>query len=193
MAAPAPYPPTYPVPPQGNGFAVTSLVLGILAIVLCWVPVLNWLLAAAAIIFGAIGLSIANKRQSGKGMAIAGLICGVIGGIAAVVFALLIFTATRVVEHAFAESRNDDVARLTVKQLAHEAYPMWSSKHPDAACPATIADLEPFMQSPGTQDPWGHPYKIYCGQNLPAGAKIIAIVSVGPDGVEGTADDIKSW
>jgi len=32
-----------------------------------------------------------------------------------------------------------------------------------------------------------------CGPDLPSGAKDIAIVSFGPDGKEGTHDDIPSW
>jgi hypothetical protein len=34
---------------------------------------------------------------------------------------------------------------------------------------------------------------MYCGQNLPAGAKGIAVSSAGEDGKDGTPDDIKSW
>jgi hypothetical protein len=34
---------------------------------------------------------------------------------------------------------------------------------------------------------------MYCGANLPAGAHGLAIVSPGPDGKLGTADDVKSW
>jgi hypothetical protein len=32
-----------------------------------------------------------------------------------------------------------------------------------------------------------------CGAVLPPGAKGIAVMSLGEDGKEGTADDLKSW
>ncbi|HEX8106625.1 MAG TPA: hypothetical protein VF516_02805 [Kofleriaceae bacterium] len=45
----------------------------------------------------------------------------------------------------------------------------------------------------GTNDIWGRPLKLLCGANLPPGAKGIGVLSLGEDGKEGTADDIKSW
>jgi hypothetical protein len=61
-----------------NGFCVASLVLGIIGIpAFC-----TFVTPILAIIFGAIGLSQVSKadvQAGGKGMAIAGIICGVIG------------------------------------------------------------------------------------------------------------------
>jgi hypothetical protein len=81
--APQPYgaPPMYGQTPYGyspymptrgtNGFAVASMVLGIL-----W---LYWIGSILAIIFGFVALSqIKERNQSGRGMAIAGLILGFI-------------------------------------------------------------------------------------------------------------------
>jgi hypothetical protein len=41
-------------------------------------------------------------------------------------------------------------------------------------------------------DPWGGHYRMQCGPDLPPGVRGIEISSPGPDGQEGTADDIKS-
>jgi hypothetical protein len=75
-----PAPPGYGYPPQqqSNGMAVSGMVLGILAVVLFWLPVVGWILAILAIIFGALGIARGNKGASGKGMAIAGLVLGII-------------------------------------------------------------------------------------------------------------------
>lgn len=58
--------------------AVASLVLGIVGIILCflWIP---WILA---IIFGVIGIRQCNEDPSytGRGLAVAGLVCGIVGG-----------------------------------------------------------------------------------------------------------------
>jgi hypothetical protein len=86
-----------------------------------------------------------------------------------------------------------DTARATVKKYAFEAFPSWSAAHPDKDCPERLADLNEYMHGSGTDDPWGQPYRMMCGPNLPAGAKGIAILSLGEDGKEATADDIKSW
>ena len=62
------------VKPAGNAAAVISLVLGILGMV---IPLI---LSAPAIVFGFIGLNSANSRGApGKGLAIAGLVLGLIG------------------------------------------------------------------------------------------------------------------
>lgn len=63
-----------PVTNAGGGFAVTSMVLGILAVLLSFVPFLNiglWPMAILAIIFGGIAIA---KHHPGRGMAIAGLV-----------------------------------------------------------------------------------------------------------------------
>jgi hypothetical protein len=84
LPPPTPVPPPVPVPPhcyspyppvqQTNGLAVASLVAGL---VWMW-----WLGSVCAVIFGHISLKQINEsggRQSGRGMAIAGLVLGYLG------------------------------------------------------------------------------------------------------------------
>jgi prepilin-type N-terminal cleavage/methylation domain-containing protein len=92
----------------------------------------------------------------------------------------------------FGESKGS-IAGATVKKYAYEAYPSWASSHPDKQCPESLATLNEYMNNKDTKDPWDHEYKMFCGSNLPAGAKGIAVMSLGEDGKEGTADDVKSW
>ena len=80
-----------------------------------------------------------------------------------------------------------------LKMYAYEAYPSWSAAHPDKGCPDKLTDLNEYMNNNDSNDAWGHPLKMLCGTNLPAGAKGIAVVSAGEDGKDGTADDLKSW
>jgi hypothetical protein len=94
-AAPPPMPsaPAATATEGSNGFAVASLVCGILAVVLfftLWIP---FVLGICAIVFGAIGISRANRmggRQ--KGLAIAGIVCGVVGILIDIAFVALLFT-----------------------------------------------------------------------------------------------------
>ncbi|TAN22623.1 MAG: DUF4190 domain-containing protein [Acidobacteria bacterium] len=93
LSAPLPPPPpAVPVPAaalangETNGFAIASLVLGIL-----W---LYWLGSILAIVFGHIALVQIRRRQgnsAGRGMAIAGLVLGYIGiAIAILIIALVL-------------------------------------------------------------------------------------------------------
>ena len=63
---------------------VASLVLGILALVFCWIRILKWVglvMAFIGIILGAVGL----KNPAKKGVAIAGLVLSIIGFILCIV------------------------------------------------------------------------------------------------------------
>jgi outer membrane lipoprotein SlyB len=65
--------------------AVAALVMGILALVLCWVPIVNWILAALGIIFGAVGMVKGKRVGRGRGLAITGLLLSVVGVVIGVV------------------------------------------------------------------------------------------------------------
>lgn len=75
-----PYAPMPPVPGKGN--AIAALVLGIVSIVLGWVPVLSYFMVAASI----VGIVLAVKAMKlcptgapGRGLAVAGLVCCIVG------------------------------------------------------------------------------------------------------------------
>jgi len=83
----APPPPpyhAYPQPRPGNGKAVAGLVLGILSILLCLLSILDGLLIIPGLVFSLIALSETKDGQrSGRGIALAGLICTIIGAVLA--------------------------------------------------------------------------------------------------------------
>lgn len=71
-----------------SGLAIASLVMGILGFILMWIPILGFLLALLALIFGIIALTQINRTPAirGKAMAIIGIILGVI----ALIFNILV-------------------------------------------------------------------------------------------------------
>lgn len=94
---------------------------------------------------------------------------------------------------AFQESKGE-IARAYTRKLANEAYPQWSMRPGNTGKCPTTADLAEFVnQKPDFVDPWGHPYVIKCGADMPQGSRGIAVLSVGEDGREGTSDDQHSW
>lgn len=87
---PYPQPQGYPQPQQifiqqpvqqSNGIGTAGFVLAILAIVLCWIPVLDWVLWFLGLIFSFIGIF-----KAPRGLAIAGLVISLIGVIIMVAF-----------------------------------------------------------------------------------------------------------
>ncbi|ULO04683.1 DUF4190 domain-containing protein [Paenibacillus sp. 19GGS1-52] len=85
------YYPPQPPPARTNGKSIAALVLGILSIVL---PYIGLLFGIIAIIFSAISLKeIRMRNEQGRGMAIAGLVCGIVGTILYAVIIVLIILA----------------------------------------------------------------------------------------------------
>lgn len=93
--APPNYAQQYPQPRTGNGKAIAALVLGILAIVFCWTSIFDVILVALAVIFGFLGLSDAKRGGGGRGMAITGLVCGLVGALLATVLTVVIYSRIR--------------------------------------------------------------------------------------------------
>ena len=74
--------PAPPAPVKGSGLAITALVLAILALVLCWVPIINNLAAVLALIGLAFGIPAAvsarRGRRAGRGQATASVVLSVL-------------------------------------------------------------------------------------------------------------------
>lgn len=85
-----------PPPSGGNGFAVTGLVLGILSLVLFFIPFLGILLGLLGLIFGGVGIGRANRVGKGKGMAVAGLVMGILGLLLGLSWILLIVSGAHI-------------------------------------------------------------------------------------------------
>jgi hypothetical protein len=89
--------PQQPPAQKGNGLAVAALVLGIIALVFCWIPFLNVL----SIVLGVIGLGLGvpgligtlRGRRSGKGVAITGVVLSAVAIIAAIAISAAVTVA----------------------------------------------------------------------------------------------------
>ncbi len=73
--------------------AIISLILGILSLVLLVMSIIGMILGVVGLIYGVLGLSeIKRTKQQGRGMAIAGMICSLIGITLPIVLVLLFFS-----------------------------------------------------------------------------------------------------
>lgn len=75
----------------GKGKSIASLVLGILSILVCWLPYVGLILGIIGVILGFLGL----KKEDAKGLSIAGIVCSIVGivlGLWPLIFAAALFT-----------------------------------------------------------------------------------------------------
>ena len=82
----APQPVFVQAPAQpGNGLGVAGFVTGLLGLIFCWVPALGITLALLGVILGGVGIATGKKKGAPTGLAIAGLVLGIIALIPAIV------------------------------------------------------------------------------------------------------------
>lgn len=85
-------PPPYVSPSKTNTKSIVSLVLGILSII---IPYLGFLIGIVAIVFASLSFKeIRMRMEQGKGLAVAGLVCGIIGtAIYAIIIVFVVLAA----------------------------------------------------------------------------------------------------
>lgn len=97
----------YGAPTGTNGKALTAMILGIASIPLFFLTFLDLALIVPALVFGILGLRESKRRNGrGRGQAIAGLTCLIVGAIGATVFTVWVFTRVGSCEHYLRDGDN---------------------------------------------------------------------------------------
>ena len=74
-------------PMRTSGMSVAGMVLGIITLVGFWIPIGSVILGVLAVALSGAGISQTGKPgYSGRGMAITGLVCGIVGLVPSVIF-----------------------------------------------------------------------------------------------------------
>jgi hypothetical protein len=77
-----------------SGLAVAGMIFGIIALLGFWIPFGDIAFSGLAVLLSILGFVQVNKgERGGRGMAITGLICGIIGLIPAIIVVSLLFSA----------------------------------------------------------------------------------------------------
>ena len=71
---------------KGHLLGVWGFILGIIALVLCWIPIVGIILAICGVVLCGIGLS---KTKSNKGLVIAGLVMSILALIVGIIITLI--------------------------------------------------------------------------------------------------------
>ncbi|MGO3090644.1 MAG: hypothetical protein ACTII7_13330 [Galactobacter sp.] len=107
-----------PVPPKrGNGWGVTALVLGVVAVVLSFIPVISIaaiVLGAVAVVLGIIGLIVKGRT---KGTSIAGLVLSAVAIVIGSIVLAVTAAAVSVVNDAVTKTDKDSKAKHAVEYI----------------------------------------------------------------------------
>ena len=151
------------VPPKTSGWAIASLVLGILGIT-CIFPVFG---AILAVIFGIIALNQINKSGghiTGQGQAIAGIVLGGVGFVMIPIMAAMLLPAL----NAARAKAHSAVCMTNLKQIGL-SIAMYADEH-DGKIPRKFDDLRPYSANldkvlicPYTKDTNQPSYQIVLG------------------------------
>jgi hypothetical protein len=114
-AGPPPYGPPAGLPPKkGAGLAIASMVLGILALLLSWIPIINNLAAILALVGLGLGIpALIRARRGthgGTGMAITGLVTSVLAIVLVIVTQLFFAKVIDEVDRAIDEGVTNGAA-----------------------------------------------------------------------------------
>ncbi len=140
-------------PRRGNSLGVASLVLGIVAFMICWIPLVNLLgvpLAALGLLLGLIGLLVAFTRGGASiGFPIAGsAVCGLALFIAISMTGALMGGLKKASDNYIAESNKRNVTNQTaVAENVEKPQP------PAANSPASTPTPETVAETPKPQPP----------------------------------------
>lgn len=99
---------------------VAALVLGIVGLVLSFVPCLGMYalpLTLLAVVLGAMAM----KAPKGRGMAIAGLVCGIVGSLIAAWWVYAYFTVKHAAQDAAKRLEQEDAKTEAAKQIKEAA------------------------------------------------------------------------
>lgn len=140
-----------PAPPQAhNGLGTAGFVLGLLAVIFGWIPILGTIsfpLGILGLVFGLLGFLRARKgRATNRGLSLAGAILGVIG----LIFAIISTSATS----AAVNSANQSITQLDPSVSDHTKATGWGQPYtwPDGLA-VQVTKPQPFNPSPSAVTP----------------------------------------
>jgi hypothetical protein len=179
MHPPAAYPPVAR-PEASNGLAIAAFVVALVGLL-----VTGGLLSPIGLILGLVALG----RPGGRGFAITAIILGLLGSCGALIAVALavIFGAGLIIAAiAFMVGAAGSMEHIdTAVSMTGVAAQVAEFRERTGSFPESLEQLS--LTAAELQDPWGHPLVYEAG-----GADLgFDLVSPGPDGVEGTDDDIR--
>lgn len=163
-----------PAPARSNGLGVAGFVLSLVGLISCGI------LSPIGLVLSFVALF---KRP--RGLAIAGVIIGLIGSVCGLLSLILGFFS--MVLGAVGIGAGVAAAAPYIEtevRMAHVAEVVAAHKSADGTVPSDLSTLTE-LSTEDRADHWGHAFRV-----IVSGPGKFEVVSDGPDGVAGTGDDL---
>jgi type II secretory pathway pseudopilin PulG len=173
---------------QSNTVALIAFILGILSILLFWVPIIGILLCLVTLVMAVIGFIGAKRGSGGMAFAVTG---GVLSSLGIAIYIVLLVLFVRSLD-TFEESVNEGRTRAAEHQIAAiqtalDAYLLDNAGYPDRLEELSDPSADEIYLDGELSDPWESPYEYKHINDREGGYRVW---SRGPDGKSGTEDDI---
>lgn len=172
---------------QSNTCAVVAFVLGIVSILLFWVPVVGMLLCLVTLVTAVIGMIGARKGSGGMAFAVIGGILAALGIAIYIALLILFFRSTDILRDAVREAEIEQ-ARDQIGEIETllDAYHLENGEYP-----ARLEELSDTADDSSSyvdldEDPWRNAWQYTRVDDD------FRLWSRGPDGKSGTADDVRA-
>lgn len=171
-----------PIPPSKSGIAIAGFILGLIAILTSFIPIVNnfsMLLVVLGLIFGIVGLAgISRGKKSGKGLAIAAIVICVVSGAIVVgtqsMFSAALDEATSATTTNVTSSSNQDSSSSSTSTASDSGV---STEYKNALAKAQTYSDTMHMSKQGIYDQLTSEY----GEKFPADAAQYAIDNIKAD------------
>lgn len=171
-----------PIPPSKSGIAIAGFILGLIAILTSFIPIVNnfsMLLVVLGLIFGIVGLAgISRGKKSGKGLAIAAIVICVVSGAIVVgtqsMFSAALDEATSATTTNVTSSSNQDSSSSSTLTASDSGV---STEYKNALAKAQTYSDTMHMSKQGIYDQLTSEY----GEKFPADAAQYAIDNIKAD------------
>lgn len=168
-------------PSGDNGLGIAGFICSLLGLIACG------LLSPVGLILSLFGL-----RREPRGLAITGVVLGALGVcgwvIGIVVFGSMIAVALAAVGLGGVAMALGGAKIESGLEMANIAREIELYEQRTGQLPASL-DLLPMSEPEALIDPWGRRYEFTLGED----GVTYTLFSAGPDGMPGTADDVKPW
>jgi type II secretory pathway pseudopilin PulG len=172
--------------PRSNTVAIVAFVMGIIGILICWVPLLGLLFCLLTLVLAIIGFVGSRRGRGGTAFSVIGGVLAALGMVVGIVIIPLMFSSMGAVLEVVRMSQS--AQRIVEIEKALDGYYAQNGRYPERLKELPLArGADDDSPADPTVDSWNNPFEYQRLNDRQGGYRLW---SRGPDGVSGNEDDL---